>query len=183
MITKELTQTELQQELLLGGLLAKLADERPHLAVHVMNGHTAFTTGDTTVVRKGSSAANHLRNPVPALVTREREDRHESSIERLFREAHHELAAAERSMPTEAPRSMPTEAPRITPPAAERAPAKAGHAKIADRLDGKASSTPPAPQTRDSRIATQRAVQAARAPVFELPTKLAERLGKLGGAA
>ncbi len=151
--------------------LGDMLDGRPHIASIILSGQASFSEKGETYALRGSPA---LTRGEPELVTREapavREQRHESSTERLYREAHAQIASEERSAPAE-PR------PRLTPPAAEPTPAKAGqgHAKIADRLDGKASSAPPALQTRDSRIATQRAAHSARAHVFELPAATAQK--------
>lgn len=146
MIIKEMTQAEIGRESLQEGtLLNKLAEERPHLAKAVLDGHTAFTAGDVTVVRKGSRALADVRAPRVGIITRgmtaatsvdgEPVQREDESLA-AFKEREGEWIRQQfRSAPSPVPAATPV--PPVTlAPVVSPAPVQPSLAKLKARLDG-----------------------------------------------
>lgn len=180
MIIKEMTKAEIGRELLQQGtLLNKLAEERPHLAMAVLNGNTAFTAEGTTFALRASRAAEGARSATAGLVTRDISTAPSPDDgEPVRRDDESQAAFKQREVEwlREQYKSTPVigAAPVTRSAAAEQRPqAKAGHAKIADRLEsGDPSSALPA--TRATRIETQRAVSETRAHRYKLPASVAK---------
>jgi hypothetical protein len=140
--------------------LGDMVEGRRWLAGLILNGHTSFSENGETYALRGSPALSRgepdlvTRDVSPAPRARTSERDHETESDRLLCEYREEAVKEERSAPTET-------LARVAPPGPAPEPQPIGHARIADRLDGKSEALP-LNQSRQTRIATQRAVDATR---------------------